>query len=83
MKTENGMISSNLEVSEDYKFLGLINGSVTVHEEKLFELHGMITNDLSIERNARAIIFGSVNGNIYNNGGTIQLVGTTNQIINK
>lgn len=74
-------IEGPFSVEEDLLFGGMITVGATVRAGKLLDLVGMITGDLDVERGARAIIRGMVNGTVRNHGGYVEISGAVDEVV--
>ena len=77
---EHEQIEGNLTLSEDFVLWGTVTGNVTVRQNVLFELHGVINGFLYIEPGAEVRLFGTVNGDIHNQG-NLHVAGSVNGVI--
>lgn len=47
---------------------GMIVGNVNVQNSVIFVIDGTIIGYLTVEKNSRVILYGTINGNIHNSG---------------
>ena len=71
MQTLQGKIEGPLVVTRDLDVHGTVVGDAIVRTNNTLHLRGVITGNLTIEKGASAIIFGTVEGRIYKAGGTV------------
>lgn len=58
----------DLIVEEEATINATITGKVTVTNNAVVQLYGIVTKDLEIVAGSKAYVFGCVNGNIINSG---------------
>jgi len=83
MRVENRKIEGDIKINEEVTMNGTINGSAIVLKGGLLVLNGIVNQDLILESDSKAQVFGSVNGNIYNKGGELEIHGTIMGTIHK
>jgi hypothetical protein len=71
MQTMQGKIEGPFTVNRDLDIHGTIVGDALVRTNTTLHLRGVITGNLTIEKGASAIIFGTVDGRIHKLGGTV------------
>lgn len=71
----NANINGSLELPRDVRFYGSITGTLTVPPERTFELFGTVGHDLVIEKDAVAVVHGTVRGTLVNKGGRVVIDG--------
>ncbi|WP_431324849.1 hypothetical protein [Rhizobium sp. YTU87027] len=76
----NVKIDGSIVLDRDVRFFGSIAGTLTVPTGRTFELHGSIGRDLVVEKGAKAIVSGSVQGTLINKGGDVLLSGSVGRI---
>jgi hypothetical protein len=69
-----GKIAGPCIVTRDLDVHGTIVGDAIVRPNNTLRLRGVITGNLTIEKGASAIIFGTVEGRIRKTGGTVVIV---------
>jgi hypothetical protein len=74
MQSLQGKIAGPLIVTRDIDVHGTIVGNAIVRPNNTLHLRGVITGNLTIEKGASAIIFGTVEGSIRKTGGTVVIV---------
>ena len=74
MKIESGKIEGNLVVDEPFELQGMVTGVTTVTANGSLKLQGMCCDDLVIQKGGVAMIMGTVDGNLVNEG-TVELRG--------
>lgn len=77
-KMDNRKIEKDVYIKDHFVFHGMITGRTTVSNTGSFILHGMCTQDVILEKDGRARIHGTVIGDIQNNGGMLEILGTVN-----
>ena len=82
MKTENGKVEGDLLVSEDLNMNGMVTGNITVSNGASLKLNGMCLNNVIVEKSSHAEINGMINGDLINNGGSLDVHGSINGDIN-
>lgn len=65
----------DMDIAEDTELAGIVEGSVTVLPGSQLELRGMIIGELVLLRGSSAYIYGSLDGNIINQGGYVMVYG--------
>lgn len=78
---------TNMKLTEKYnedftievetELTGMIVGNATVTNAVIFMINGILIGNINIEENSRAIIYGTVKGNITNFG-VCEIYGTVN-----
>jgi hypothetical protein len=81
MERFNGTIEGVYRVRADLDMSGMITGPVTVDPGVTLILHGMICADLFVEKGAKAEIYGTVDGCIWNRGGEVVVYGTVDNAV--
>lgn len=81
MRHEQGMIKGPLVVTEDLLLQGMITDGATVKTGANLVVRGMITERLVVEQGATATIYGMITGPIHNHGGTVELHGVADEIV--
>jgi cytoskeletal protein CcmA (bactofilin family) len=81
MRDRNDKIEGPFLIEENLLFRGMITVGATVRSGVMLDLRGTITGDLDVERGARAIINGTVNGTVRNHGGCVELFGTVDAVV--
>jgi cytoskeletal protein CcmA (bactofilin family) len=71
MQTMRGKIEGPFTVNRDLDIQGSIEGHAHVRGNATLHLRGVITGNLTIEKGACAIIYGTVDGLIHKLGGTV------------
>jgi hypothetical protein len=71
MKTLRGTVPGPLIVEQDLDVVGTIAGDAVVRAARRLHVRGAITGNLTLERGASAVIFGTVNGRVRKRGGTL------------
>ena len=74
MQTLQGTIEGPLIVVRDLEVDGIVAGDAIVCADRTLHLRGAITGNLTIEKGAAAIIYGTVGGRICKSGGTVVIV---------
>ncbi len=81
MQTIHDKFEGDVFVSEDTTLHGMIVGNVTVQNGVVFDLHGMLIGDLIAKMKSCIYIRGTLNGDIYNHEGSIDIYGIVNGAI--
>ena len=68
-------IYNRLIITEDTELLATAKSTITVLPPAKFILSGILEKILNIEAGATTIIHGEVWGNVFNNGGTLEVFG--------
>jgi hypothetical protein len=71
VKKLRGTVPGPLVVERDLDVVGTIAGNAVVRPAQTLHLRGAITGDLTVERGATAIVFGTVGGRVRKLGGTL------------
>ena len=75
MKTISHKIVGDTVLEQDIQLEGIIVGSTTVSENIKLRLHGDIIGDLWLREGSDVLLYGTVNGNIRNEGGHLEVFG--------
>lgn len=73
-----GKLERNITIDEDTILKGMIVGDVVVLGSAEFVLRGMMEGNLSIRENTTVYLNGTVNGDVINNGGSLEVYETIN-----
>ena len=76
-------IEGDVSLSSDLRLRGMVTGSVTVPANVVFELNGMIGEDLICEPGSVVRIHGTVIGSVVNDGGQVEIWGVVGSIDEK
>lgn len=76
MKTENGKIENDVEITSELTMYGMFTGNVVVKDGGTLILQGMALKTITIEEGAIVYIAGTVNGDVINKGGKVSISGT-------
>ncbi len=68
-------IINRLTITEDTELLATAKSTITILPPAKFILSGLLEKNLYIETGATAIIYGEVWGNVFNNGGNLEVFG--------
>jgi hypothetical protein len=68
LQIENGKIEDNLIVNRQLTLNGMVTGQTTVAPGASFHLYGICCQDLIVSSGATAVIFGTVVGDLINEG---------------
>ena len=71
---------SDFTIDIETTLSGMIIGNVVVGNSIIFVVNGTINGELTIEKNSRALIYGTVNGNIHNYG-ICEIYGMVNGVL--
>ena len=77
---EGEQLEGDLTLSNDFVLRGTLTGNVTVRQNVLFELHGVVNGFHYVEPGAEVRLFGTVNGDIHNQG-NLHVAGTVHGVI--
>jgi cytoskeletal protein CcmA (bactofilin family) len=77
VRTENGKIEGDFLVQGELELNGMVTGTITVPSGASLHLHGICCADLVVMTGATAIVFGSVAGDLVNQG-VVELRGVVN-----
>jgi hypothetical protein len=69
-----------LDQIEDLDLYGTVSGDVTVPAGRYLVMRGLITGDLMVAKGGRALISGTVDRFVFNNGGEVDIAGTAKGI---
>ena len=78
MKIINRKIDGDTVIVQDTRFDSTVIGSVTVSECILLQLDGNIDGNLILSNDSTVYIYGTVNGDVNNIGGFLEVFGTVN-----
>ncbi len=78
MKIINRKIDGETVIVQDTKIDSTVVGSVTVSESILLQLDGNIDGNLILSNDSTVYIYGTVNGDVDNIGGFLEVFGTVN-----
>ncbi|MDG4755248.1 hypothetical protein O7630_30345 [Micromonospora sp. WMMD718] len=78
MRTERGKIEVPLQVVDELRLQGMAVKAVTVLEGGDLRLHGMACEGLAVAAGGRAVIYGTVDGDVVNDGGYVEIHGVVN-----
>lgn len=78
MKIINREIDGDTVITQDTNITNTVVGKVTVSESTLLHLDGEIDGNLILSNDSTAYIHGTVNGNVNNIGGFVEVFGTVN-----
>lgn len=78
MRVENGQITGDVTITDAVTQKGQITGKTTVESGGELLLYGMCANGLTVKKDGRAVIYGTVNGNVLNDGGYLEILGMVN-----
>ncbi|MEY9774279.1 cytoskeletal protein CcmA (bactofilin family) [Sinorhizobium fredii] len=76
------IIEGSVALPRDVRLYGSVTGTLTVPRGYKCELFGTVGRDLVIERDASAIVHGTVRGTLVNKGGNVVIEGSTVTQIN-
>lgn len=75
MQLIHGRVESPLVVDSELEIRGTVAGPLRVTEQGAFVLRGVCEGDVVIEAGARAELWGIIEGNLINRGGSVSLFG--------
>ena len=78
MRVENGQTTGDITITDAVTQRGQITGKATVESGGELLLYGMCGNGLTVKKGGKAIIYGTVNGNVLNDGGYLEVLGIVN-----
>lgn len=67
----------NLIIDFEATLNGTVFGNVTIKNSVIVVINGLIYGDITIEKKSRAILYGTLNGAVYNHG-ICEIYGTIN-----
>jgi hypothetical protein len=76
MRSEHGRIDGDIEVKDDLALHGMATGNISVVSGGMLHLHGMCVKNVIIQSGGSAKLHGMVNGDVINEGGTLEVQGT-------
>ena len=82
MIEEHGKIERSIYLDYDFTLYGMITGDVVVGTGSVFVLHGTCAQNLVMEHGSRVYLHSTVNGNVSNNSGILEVYGTVNGYVN-
>lgn len=68
-------IEGNLNVNNELDFSGMVTESITVEDGGILILRGTCGKNLTMQEGSRVSLHGMVGGNVYNNGGYLEVYG--------
>lgn len=77
MKVEHGKIEGDLRLDYDLFLRGKVTGNITIVKGGNLVLLGMCEKNIIVEAGAEAYLHGTVVGNVLNQGGYLEVYGTT------
>ena len=83
MTIQYGRVEETLELSERYTLHGTTTESIFVLEGGILALHGVCEGDVVVESEGEAYIYGTVEGNVANQGGHVEIYGTVEGTVQK
>lgn len=75
MNVESKKIEGDFVIQENLQFSGMITGNAIVTDGVLLELHGIVGKDLIVKEGGKAVVKGTVEGNVINHGGVVDIYG--------
>ena len=75
MQVEHGKVEGDVEITGEFQMHGMFTGNVVVKAGGSLILHGMATKSVTLESGSFVNIFGTVSGDVINNGGQLQVSG--------
>lgn len=75
MKSFKGMHDADFHVDSDISIYGMITGSLVVDGCYIVNLFGMVCSDVIVSNGAKVSINGTVNNDVINNGGDVEIQG--------
>lgn len=63
----------HIRITKEYIFLGFLSGSFTIEKGGILYQKGSVSDNLILEKDSSAIISGTVNGDVINNGGALSI----------
>lgn len=76
MRIVHNKLEGDFILDDELALHGQATGNVVVSQGGILHLHGMCSRDLTVNRGGRAIIHGMVCGNVVNDGGEVEILGT-------
>lgn len=75
MKPIHGKVEGDTVVDVDTRLDGMIVGNVRVTHDATLHLNGMVVGKLEVEPLSRVLLRGTVNGDVMNRGGHLEVWG--------
>ncbi|MCK5280196.1 MAG: hypothetical protein KAK04_16695 [Cyclobacteriaceae bacterium] len=75
MKIESKKIEGDFVIQENLQFSGMITGNAIVTDGVLLDLHGTVGKDLVVKEGGKAVVKGTVEGDVINQGGAVDIYG--------
>jgi hypothetical protein len=69
----NNKIEDDILISQDAAFYGMITGNAKIREGVSFKLYGMVCKNIYVPKDAIVHVYGTVIGDVINNGGRINM----------
>lgn len=76
MRAERRQIEGNLTLRDSLSLYGQVTGDILVAAGGDLSLYGMCAQNLTIQEGGKAVIHGMVCGQVFNDGGDLQVLGT-------
>ena len=73
MKIKTEQITGDLYILADTQYNDVLADNVTVKENVVTRIYGVIQKDINVGKDAIVYIHGKINGKVTNNGGTIYI----------
>ena len=75
MKEIYDHLKGRLTVDSDTRLYGVVEGTVSVSSNAVFQVHGIVNGDLILKKPSTVYLNGIVNGNVINSGGHLEVFG--------
>jgi cytoskeletal protein CcmA (bactofilin family) len=76
----SGTTPGPVTVTEDATIDGVVIGDVFVTKDMHLELRGVVVGDLIIEEGGAAVVHGTVQGAVINQGGEVEIYGAVQSV---
>lgn len=81
VRIEQGTLTGDTEVRDHLAMYGLALGDLHVLSGGTLDLYGLCQRNLVVQPGAVVRIFGLVNGDVMNNGGSVHVLGTVQGLV--
>lgn len=75
MRVETGEDRADVVITDAVKVMGMIAGTTTVDKGGELHLYGMCLKGVTVKPGGRALLYGTVKGNVINEGGYMEVHG--------
>ena len=78
MVAKDKKIEGSLVLNYDLTFHGMIAGDVIIIRRGILRLYGLCCKNLTLEQGSKAFLYGTVDGNVLNRAGYLEVYGKIN-----